>query len=1141
MDKSVVFRQIALISNKIPFLKAISLGKNNLESSEIQIFLDELLKIPFINKNEILKTPFPMTIEALGEDSFFHSSGVLEKELLWYSYFFNYFSSEINDINSLRDEFNKNVLLNNLEESRIILDKVEKQYGFSYWLLENKIFLLQEIDGLEKHKEFINWVKKEETKVNPFLKFILSYVSIKMEENVTSEKYNYRISEVLQYDNWETGSDNILEYLKFKLSFKDCFIDKPLPILVYESVLSIYDRYITFLKILSCADLSEISSRSIKQIKLNLSNIKDDFSIRLFSNTSGKIEVLPIFELYTNGEYKKVINRCEELLVEYPFLIDIYPIYVKSVIRVDGYEYPFSEKSILFKIFSYMEDLYLSTNKFNEAYSQIRKITYQFANNLWSIQLRGLIEEIVGSKDLEKNYISQYQKNVKPDNPLFITQKEVNTQAQAEFLEMMDYNPENNTLSLYDAIYSKDVSLLKDISIPKERKESKKALILFNLGEYKRAREIYRKFLKSDDPIYKIEGTIGFISCCIELFDFEQCMHLIVDQFLHEGLLIRQLDFPRMLEGIQNINDSEYDVFSNIEAPILFDIYSKNFNDDMEAEKADSYEEFLLSNGYERPSDIGEDIDLFSKEKLIYFYKHICVDSVMDYSTSFNSTEEIQTERILICQKLREIDPNNALIYSEEIKEITQKQIINSSLREIQQSKIYVDVKGIEKSLEKEIKENFDRYKTLLAAKVVDEEPSYVTLEESIDEFYGVTVDLKMPSDERRQLLYRIIFDIRDSFVSSNKFGLDGYLSVGIRHGTLSGQLRAPLEEKDLLTKKDSETGIYQLSKYWNSQNLEKHVKNKIISAFDVFGKEIDSYIDILKNKWIQIKTENANPEGLFNFQMYLWELEELEKKVNLETSYESLFDMIIDTLWEKTDISLQSIREKIKTELKQNFNESFDRLVISMDSIKDQIDVTDIRNKILTAKTSMQYELDKVSEWFTRNKNTHSSTYNAELLINIVYELTRNIYNNTEVELQKNIENITLSGNTLKSFVDVLFILFDNIVKHSNIEGVIPVTVEFFTRKDKLILKCQNDVGAEVINDENKVKIEEYRRKLGQKNDLTYVSREGGSGFYKIEKIINIDLKCALSMYFGYSDDNKFLVESEIGSGGIVVENINY
>ena len=1135
IQKHVLFN-IANIGKNKKINNTISYAKGALRTDEVNEYIDKLLQIPYLNKEEILKSPFPKTIEELGQKKIYFSSGDVEKELIWNSRFIFHYSGEINQFIEERNLFNRAILLGFYDQANDILTNIEEKFGFSYWLIENKIFLLQELFGLEKHKEYIHSIKKDDSKVSAFVKYFVSYISIKMEENVSVEKYNLRISEVIQREKDSFASENLIEYMKYKLYLKEYFPVDVLPVLVFESNLSMIDRYCNLIRIMRNME-NEISDYSQNLIIDNLADIKDDLSARILKKNVTKL-VLPILDKYTKGDYDQVVKLCSQELERSPYLVDLYPIYIRAHIRLNSDDQIWPEGSLLSIILNGLKDMYLSTSKFDEAYSNLKKISYIFCNNEWAWQLRGLIEDVSNYNRNDK-LIKLYKKHVQPDNPLYVrTSAESNTE-KSDQIEMSTGYESSITLKLYEYINSENIYQIEKLDIPKYRKMSIIASIYRKNGNSDLAKQIYEKLIDDEIKINEIEGTIGYVETCIELCTYKEPIELIVNQFLNQNTLVKQVSLAELFDDIQHNIETADQLDKLIDFPILYDIYSKFYSVDRESEKGEAYEEFLLSYNVRRPSQLNiEKMDI-PMNKLVYFFRYVCIESVMDYSMFFNSTEEIKSERIIICQLLRNLDQENEEVYSNEIKEITQKQIINRGLREIEKSKIYVDVAGIKKSMERETKENYFRYKSLVDANIKDEAPTYITLEEGIDEFDGQTLELMMPSDERRQLFYRIIFDLRDSFVSSNEYGLDGYLSVGIRHGTLSGQLRAPLEEKHLITQKDSETGIYQLSSFWKNKDLNEEFQKKITFILDMFGKTVYSLIDKLKNQWIQIKTETSNPKGLFNFQMYLHDLEYLESVVSNNTTYEELVDIIFDELWKKTDVSLRDMRKQINGELKDEFNEAFDLMLVEIDKLKEKVDITDLKEQIISSKTTMQYELEKISQWFTRNKSSYMSSFSADIILEIVHELTKNIYNNQEIILKKHVDKIHINGEKLKSFVDVMFILFDNIVKHSHLDKDINVEVIIERIEGRLLIKCSNEISEDIVTMENKERIEVIKRNINKKEEMSYVSREGGSGFYKIEKIITVDLNCPLTMNFDYSKD-KFIVELDIESRGVFYEDIN-
>lgn len=83
----------------------------------------------------------------------------------------------------------------------------------------------------------------------------------------------------------------------------------------------------------------------------------------------------------------------------------------------------------------------------------------------------------------------------------------------------------------------------------------------------------------------------------------------------------------------------------------------------------------------------------------------------MDISIStFKNSQERDKERVEICNILSQIDPDNLKEYEKEIRELTQKLMINAELKIIEENRIHVNVDGMKDRLEKSYKNDFLRY-----------------------------------------------------------------------------------------------------------------------------------------------------------------------------------------------------------------------------------------------------------------------------------------------------------------------------------------------------------------------------------------------------------------------------------------------
>ena len=147
-------------------------------------------------------------------------------------------------------------------------------------------------------------------------------------------------------------------------------------------------------------------------------------------------------------------------------------------------------------------------------------------------------------------------------------------------------------------------------------------------------------------------------------------------------------------------------------------------------------------------------------------------------------------ERQAICRHLVELDPQLVNVYHEELRTLLRRSMLQKRMREVEQRKIYVDVDSFKRHVRSLFKESYARYQDLLREHP-DEimEPSYQllsTIRNLVSPEYGLSVELHLPDTPAADLHPReIVRGMRDEFVTSSEHGLDKYLSVRIRHGTL--------------------------------------------------------------------------------------------------------------------------------------------------------------------------------------------------------------------------------------------------------------------------------------------------------------------------------------------------------------------
>jgi hypothetical protein len=219
-----------------------------------------------------------------------------------------------------------------------------------------------------------------------------------------------------------------------------------------------------------------------------------------------------------------------------------------------------------------------------------------------------------------------------------------------------------------------------------------------------------------------------------------------------------------------------------------------------ETTRRNAYDEFLLAHGCRKPSELVNIADKFDRMELVYFLRYLCVPEVMDVSYDvYESSMELLDERINVCAMLVDLDPDRRDEYAEEIRALTKYKAIQDGLQNIDRSRVHVNADAIGRWAGRELAEDFNRYKNLQEANV--DLPGAAAPQRTAGKTAaGVELDVvAYPDKEASALLDKIVESVKTEYLHNADHGLDAYLSMRVRHGSLSGHLRGPLEERKLI------------------------------------------------------------------------------------------------------------------------------------------------------------------------------------------------------------------------------------------------------------------------------------------------------------------------------------------------------
>lgn len=1053
-------------------------------------------------------------------------NGYFEDEILWFASLIDMLSKLLNQFIEKEKNYEINFLLGKYNEAKNVLDEIDRDYGSSIWSIEQRINISELDEGTDSQRLYTKSIKEKISDV--WTDIQLTLYSWRAEKNISARLYNFYFSKF----------EDDYEYIWIKTNFYGKNQFKNLDhIVITDSTASIIDIYHSFIKLCYCLFNSEDSKdfvllkKAIKNVKsINDTRIKN-FSIFVLKNVKNiKIEreVIEIVDFYTKGEYRKVIDRIIDAIKNKKFYADYLELIVKSCIR-GHYQLPNYNDMVIDNIMSNMKSVLEKGNNYFEAIENLRKIINVAQNQSWSIVINTfLLKETFSTKynSVKWGYINTFLGN--PFQGYYLDEFSRNI-FYTELLKEYAYSP---TVKLHSIVNAnvRNISLLDELGLPADRLQKYKAKMLFDNKEYIEAKSIYSAMFKSNDLLSKNDGLYGKLDCLIELTEYREAIKLIAECAIDNSNSVLGVPIDRLLINIEkNIN---HNLWGDINLSITYYIYAKKFNE-RENLLSIACDKFLNKNGYDKPSQI--EINKFSKNVITYFLKNICVISTLDGSYVYNSSEEVEIERILICQKLVQLDTDNKKLYEDEIKKITQQVVIKKNIRIIEESKIYVDTESIKNKLIITLNEKYKRFMEI--------KDNNDTIRDLISLLKNNNLQYKLFNDEKSEIFKSLYMDFKNHFTAA-EYGLENCLSTGIRHGVLVSSLRKPFEKEKLITLKDTKTKRYLDNRHWKNQLkslLTDEECEKILKALGVFSEKIDSLIEKLRKDWIQIRGERENTEGLFDFRDNEFDIDLLQKECEKTNSFEEFSEILFDHFWKTTNNGLNSIREKIRNDMHNHF-------YIIMDNLKKELlDVskekfTELFDAMEHTKTEFQYTLDRIATWFNRSSESQIGNYDIQLPIDIGVEIVNNINPNFKIVPKINIEmRVNLLGDTLRGMVDILYIVFENIIKHSGIkEDKLDVNIMCRNKNGVLSLEVKNKM--EKINFENRniVKLNSIRECIKSGEFIEGARNEGGSGFFKIAKILKYDLKCFNSIDFDFLESEVFYIKIGMNIGAINGESNN-
>jgi hypothetical protein len=1006
-----------------------------------------------------------------------------------------------------------------------VLDLIEAEFGHSIWLIESRIAVLQYFEGVESQKKYVAELKLNAQSNVPWYAVTISK---RNEEPTTFFRYVNQTLETIS----DVEGDRFQAHLKYQaIGMLSREIDDLLGVLHYETDGALIDIYNACFSVIGVCVIDSCNLDRIAAVDCLVklaSKVPDDRLKRLlfiaeeldYPAQEAFSEIALIDSLTPINDAKAI--EFSKVKVDWPLAwkTSATRLAQQDAVLGEGHGLQGKITGALCQILAKgtaAEDVLSNTLKLCLNFrwmsfsSTLARILMQETSSEPVLQVDEALEQFVNSKYLDPELIGALPKNLRQAYARAVSEAYLGasyTRAQiwaAGLDDVLDIQSSRITegaqllLATQKAYYLADYAAvikngLNVISLPDVR-HRRLASRLVASG--------YKKLGLTAELIDFVAETVVSDLGALDLMPISDCVTLLNKE------VCKQLA-------------------SKISVPIIFSLNSRNYDDKFEKELSYAYEDFLIAHGWERPSQLMEMVENLDKSQLVYYLRYVCVPKIIKVSSEFDGSIAVQNERLAVCSILLDLDPFNAEAYEAEIREITRAQAIRRGVRHVEQSKMSIDVPALRKWADKKLKESFLRYRAMVKAGIVPSEKFEEAYIQLLADGKPIPSEfLQVPADEAGTLFREIVRQILSEATVNPMHGLDCYLSMRIRHGALSGQLRGPLELENIITKLKTGSSSYASNDYWLSrlENLSQPLRDQIDLSLCIFSARYDHLIETITDDLIQIKS-SEKPKGLFDVYISVLDLRLLASSINGDTEFDRFFDSFVNIFWRSIEFCLKEVRSAIENVLKPQINEIFQTLQKSIDEVSNSNHTAELGRAIRTAHTNSLQALEQVEDWFKLPTPRAEPFFEIEELIDVGLQCVQRIHKDFSPVITKSIAELPPIANALTMFSDIFFILFDNARRYAN-AGKSPSISILIERDgpDSVVLSVVNEVVSSEGFSTASARVDSIKSSIASGDYHESVNSEGGTGLIKLKKIIG----ASQFLEFGYVDSDKFSVSFKL------------
>ena len=1019
-------------------------------------------------------------------------------------------ASTINQYVGLKSEIEKNFILGDYEKAKDLIIKVNKEISYSYWavsyLLKIERLKYGQQAAIDLHNKFYKtnenfWFRRFCTAAYYTCSFDYVTDLHKRLYTTSDAEYANTYNSIIQahflaYEGIEEG-----DWAYWDMN---------------SSIIDLYNNLINVIPTLKAEDYA---NDDIKSYIRELNDVISDPFIEKFAillgihkNYKSPESRIAILNAYLQGEYDAVVSLSHKYLDIHPLDMEVLLVCLKSEVFSGKEENKYDKEGSLYdRIRYHLFALFLHNDDTTFHYRKLKG----FCQSLYEcFEIRYLYTYLVAleSKDLWAmcNNAWKYSNYRNISDASFYD----------SYRDRIDYIDSLGLSLNTENLFKENIGNLSidcwELSIAERKGDGITNKLIENVNT-----GLLPGFIK--------DSVVSHIfAYYIEQKDVEKAISFLVEQKVKDYALDISVS-----ESQSQIVFNNHDALKKTIA-LELTIFYYLINADSETVYL-SYKNYLRSIGVTKASEILVD----GNEKISFFLSFIATQKILTrHVLRFKKVEDVMNERISICQKLNDYYDNK--VYADEISGIIRDLRILELNKKVDDSKIYVDIQSIKDN-------DLDEAKALF--KMYDQSSRNINLfEENINQLIAQLSSISLNADVyvnvggysnsseklsyHKDLLKKMFIQVRDQFLLNPKSGLDNYLSTRIRHGTLINQLRNHFETNCLITNKKG--GEYSLNEYWITKKLKLTNTPALECAkrFSEFSSKIDSIIFEVKDKYVQVATENVKEKenACFNYDIayFLHDIDELQVRTELN-SYDAILSEVFNILWQHTDDCLEDMKHKMSYVQNDMLNE-LHSLEKDITGIVGRYNAAwpSFHDAITQCCNDIQNDIDVVNRWFNR-----SDSVDFNFTIRQVIDTCMGfINNNNKIHLDTKIDcnsQSELKGKYFSTLYDMFHDILNNVLyyeKEKSIGG--SCKIDIMEINDYLNIRVSNPIDP---NQE-----EELTKKAIDINDnLDILFRggrsrtEGNSGCIKIFNAVHNHLGTRSNEYINSVENGEFIVKIDL------------